>query len=354
MSKDTHKQLQEITRELQASESRFHNLVFNSPDGILIVDPNGIVRFVNPAAEVLFGRPAAELMDASFGFPVVAGETTELEILHKTGQPAVVDMRVVHTGWEGQPALLASLRDVTRRKQTELQLKQYADDLERSNQELQDFAHVISHDLQAPLRTIFQFCQLLQTNLKGQLDAKSEEYFGYVIDGGRRMSDMINAVLEYSRIGSRDHSLEPTDFTAVFDEAVANLQVEIAEAGATVTHDPLPTIPGDATQLVQLLQNLIGNAIKFRRDDEPPRVCFTAAQQRNEWRFKLSGNGIGIAPGQAERIFKIFHRLHADSEYSGTGIGLAICQKIVERHGGQIRVESQPGPGSVFCFTMPN
>ena len=188
--------------------------------------------------------------------------------------------------------------------------------------------------------------------IKGRLDANADEFIAYAVDGANRMQRLINDLLAYSRVGTRGKEFEPTDCTAVFDQALANLKVAIEESGAVVTRDPLPTVMADKLQIGQLFQNLIGNAIKYH-GDEPPRVHVSAEQKGNEWVFSVRDNGIGIDPQYAERIFVIFQRLHTREEYPGTGIGLAICKKIVERHGGRIWVESQLGSGATFYFTIP-
>ncbi|HEY9742022.1 MAG TPA: CHASE3 domain-containing protein [Coleofasciculaceae cyanobacterium] len=232
------------------------------------------------------------------------------------------------------------------------ELKEANTNLLSSNQELEQFAYVASHDLQEPLRAVNSYAQLITRKYQGNLDAKADKYLGYIMEGATRMQQLINDLLEFSRVGTRGKSLELTDCEAVLSQVLANLKVAIAESHVIITHDPLPTLMGDETQLMQLLQNLIANAIKFRRE-EPPRVHIKAVKRENEWVFSVSDNGIGMEPEYFERIFTIFQRLHSKSEYPGTGIGLAVCKKIVERHGGRIWVESQPGVGTTFYFTIP-
>jgi PAS domain S-box-containing protein len=231
-------------------------------------------------------------------------------------------------------------------------LRRMAEDLKRSNQDLEQFAYVASHDLQEPLRMVTGFMSLLRTRYQGQLDTQAEEYIGFAADGATRMQGLIDDLLAYSRVESRGRAALATPVQASLDRALANLRGAIAEAGATITHDELPTLAADGAQLAQLFQNLIGNALKFRAD-RPVAIHVGAARKEGNWVFSVRDNGIGIDPQFADRIFMIFQRLHTKEKYPGTGIGLAICKKIVERHGGRIWVESKPGEGSTFCFTLP-
>jgi PAS domain S-box-containing protein len=242
--------------------------------------------------------------------------------------------------------------EVTERRRAEAKLQQTLVELKRSNVELEQFAYAASHDLQEPLRMVASYVQLLERRYKGKLDADADDFIAYAVDGATRMQGLINDLLTYSRVGTRGEPFEPTNCSAVLDQTLANLEMTIEKSGAVVTHDALPTIMADALQLVQLFQNLIGNAIKFR-GEELPRVHVSAEQKENEWIFSVRDNSMGIDPQYAERIFQVFQRLHTRMEYPGTGIGLAVCRRIVERHGGRIWVESEPGKGSTFYFTMP-
>jgi two-component system, sensor histidine kinase and response regulator len=224
--------------------------------------------------------------------------------------------------------------------------------LERSNTELEQLAYVASHDMQEPLRMVASYLQLVAQRYQGQLDADADEFIGYAVDGAKRMQALINDLLTYSRVGTKARPFEPTDCNKVLDTALANLRIAIADSGAVIERSPLPTVMGDAMQLLQLFQNLIGNALKFKRVD-PIEIRIGCEPVEKAWRFTVADNGIGIERDYHERIFVLFQRLHGRGDFPGTGIGLAICKKIVERHGGHIAVESQPGVGSVFSFTIP-
>jgi signal transduction histidine kinase len=260
-------------------------------------------------------------------------------------------------------------KETSDRKQAEASLKKLNEELEhrvqerttelkdantnllRSNRELEQFAYVASHDLQEPLRAINSYTQLLARKYQGNLDAKADKYIGYIVEGATRMQQLINDLLSFSRVGTKAKEFEAIACEAVLSKVLSNLRVAIAESRSVVTHDPLPTVMGDEIQLIQLFQNLIGNAIKFHRE-EPPRVHISAQQSKNEWVFSVRDNGIGMEAEYFDRIFTIFQRLHSKSEYPGTGIGLAVCKKIVERHGGRIWLESTLGVGTTFHFTI--
>ena len=243
-------------------------------------------------------------------------------------------------------------KEVASRQTAEQSLEKQAQELVRSNQELEQFASIASHDLQEPLRMVSSYTQLLERRYKDQLDSDANEFIGYAVDGARRMQSQINDLLAYSRVTTQGSPFEPVDCSAVFDRALSNLEAAIGESGAVVTHEPLPSLMADGTQLSSVFQNLIGNAIKFH-GELPPEIHISAAQREDEWVFSVHDNGIGIEPEYAERIFVIFQRLNGKTAYSGTGIGLAICKKVVERHGGRIWVESEPQKGSTFYFTLP-
>jgi light-regulated signal transduction histidine kinase (bacteriophytochrome) len=232
------------------------------------------------------------------------------------------------------------------------ELAERAKDLARSNAELQQFAYVASHDLQEPLRMVASFTQLLAKRYNDKLDDDARDFIKYAVDGATRMQTLISDLLTYSRVGSKENSFAPTDSGAVLDRVLEVLKFAIEESRAVISHDPLPVVMADPQQLGQLFQNLLTNAIKFR-GAVSPRVKISAERSGADWKISVVDHGIGISQEHAERIFVIFQRLHTKTEYPGTGIGLAICKKIVERQGGRIWVERSPGGGSTFCFTIP-
>jgi chemotaxis family two-component system sensor kinase Cph1 len=225
-------------------------------------------------------------------------------------------------------------------------------ELERSNKELEQFAYIASHDLQEPLRMVASYTQLLEKRYKDQLDDDAREFIGFAVDGANHMQRLINALLAYSRIETRGKILEPMDSHSALGRALTNLSATIKENHAIITNDDLPTVMADKIQLVQLLQNLIGNAIKFQ-SEEQPRIHISVRDKGPEWLFSINDNGIGFDPEYKDRIFVIFQRLNPKNKYPGTGMGLAICKRIIERHNGQIWADSEPGKGSTFYFTIP-
>lgn len=233
------------------------------------------------------------------------------------------------------------------------QLTAQAEELRRSNRDLEQFAYVASHDLQEPLRKVASFTQLLQKRYGGQLDERADQYIDFAVDGAKRMQRLINDLLGFSRVGRHGGEVSDVDLEAALAEAVDNLAERIDETGAVVTHDPLPTVRGEEALLVQLFQNVVGNAVKFRAPDRPPHVHVVARQVGDEWEIECRDNGIGIDPQYAERVFVIFQRLHAKDVYEGTGIGLALCKKIVEFHGGRIWIEPSDDVGTRILWTLP-
>ncbi|MEE9459134.1 MAG: ATP-binding protein, partial [Candidatus Bathyarchaeia archaeon] len=246
-----------------------------------------------------------------------------------------------------------SERHRKRREQAEKQLEKVVKNLKRSNIDLEQFAYVASHDLQEPLRMVTSYVQLIEKRYKDKLDNDANEFISYATNGTKLMQSLINDLLMFSRVETRGKTFHPTDCSAVLDQVITNLQIVIEENGVVITRDALPTVLADANQLIRLFQNFISNAVKFR-SKESPQIHISAKKKKNEWIFSVRDNGIGIAPEYFERIFVIFQRLHGREEYPGTGIGLAVSKRIVERHGGRIWVESEPGKGSTFYFTIPD
>jgi len=257
---------------------------------------------------------------------------------------------VVIPAADGAPARVVGVtQNITARKQVEAERERLLTELQRVNEELQQFAYIVSHDFNEPLRTVSNYVKLLARRYLGQLDADADDYITFAADGAQRMQRLLTDLLAYTRAGQM-LEFKAVDCEAVLEQVLGALQSRITECGAVVTHDPLPAVQGDATRVGQVLQNLIGNALKFCTTQ--PRIHITAYHENQHWRFAVRDNGIGIDPQQTKRLFQVFQRLHSRSEYPGTGMGLAICKKIVEQHGGRIWVESQPDEGSVFYFTI--
>jgi signal transduction histidine kinase len=248
--------------------------------------------------------------------------------------------------------LPGSVRRAVREKELREENRQAQEDLARSNRDLEQFAYVASHDLQEPLRMVATYTQLLAERYRGKLDADADKYIHYAVDGALRMQKLVQDLLTFSRVGRQHVALQSTDCNIVLQTALLNLEAAIREGHAVVEHGQLPVVMADSSQLAQVFQNLIGNAVKFH-GAESPLVRVNAEAQAKEWVFSVADNGIGIAPEQAENVFIIFRRLHTRAEYPGNGIGLSICKKIIEQHGGRIWFESEPGHGSSFRFTLP-
>ena len=285
---------------------------------------------------------------SALGFPLAGGKELlgVLEFFSHKSQPR--DGAVLRV----LAAVGTQMNLLMERAGAEEQLRKTSAELQRSNTDLQQFAYIASHDLFEPLRMITSYLQLLEERSSSKLDPQSREFVGFAIDGARRMNALIHDLLAYARVDLRGRAFEPVDCQQAFAGAIANLKVAIEESSTTISHSPLPTVWGDEVQLRQVFQNLIGNAIKFR-GQQKPQISVDAQRRNEEWLFCVADNGIGIDPKDFERIFVIFRRLHTREQYAGTGMGLAICKKIIERHGGRIWVQSSPGAGTVFYFTLP-
>lgn len=254
---------------------------------------------------------------------------------------------------EGKIREFVAIRaDITELKTAEVDIRLHADELQRSNKDLEQFAYIASHDLQEPLRAVAGCLQVLQRRYASKIDERADELIKHAVDGAYRMQSLIEGLLAFSRVGTRGTQFGRVDTNTALRNALRNLETAVAETHAAITQDPLPTVKGDPTQLILLFQNLIGNALKFH-GEKPPVIRVSARREGSDWIYSVRDNGIGMDPAHFERVFVIFQRLHTRREYPGTGIGLAICRKIVERHGGRIWVESKPGEGCMFLWTIP-
>ena len=357
----------DVTEAQQAERDR--DRLFNfSLDMLCIAGFDGYFKQLNPAWEKALGWTNEELMSKPYldfvhpedrqpTIDAAGGLAEGTTVITFENRYRCKDGSYRWISWNSYPLMeekliFAAARDITERNNAEEQIARQAKELTRSNAELEQFAYVASHDLQEPLRMVASYTELIAKRYKGKLDAEADEFISYAVDGANRMRALINDLLVYSRMGTGGKEFAPTSMQTVLDVALSNLQVAIRESGAEITHNAMPTVMADGSQLVQVLQNLIGNAITFRRES-PPRVHIAAERRGDEWVLSVRDNGIGIDSKYFHRLFTMFQRLHARNEYPGTGIGLAIVKKIVERHLGRVWVESQPGQGSTFYFTIP-
>jgi PAS domain S-box-containing protein len=354
--------------------TQFRMAMEAAPNAMLIIDQAGTVVFVNASTEALFGYSHAELVGqplallipvryrrlyaayrASFfakpqSRPMGAGR--DLYGLHKDGREVPVEIGLNPLTTDEGTFGLAAIIDITARKRAAEHLRHAAAELARSNAELAQCAYAASHDLQEPLRAVAGCVQALQQRYHSQLDARAIELITHAVDGAVRMQTLINDLVDYSRVAARGQPCALADCTAIVRRALADVAVAMTKSGAQVTYAELPTVMGDRTQLTRVFQNLLSNACKFRH--QPPLTMHITAEYHDRiWVFAVRDNGIGIEPQYFERIFGLFQRLHTRVEYAGTGIGLAICKKMVERHGGRLCVESQPQQGATFSFTIP-
>ena len=366
-----------IARDISArkqAEAQFRTIVEGEPNAMLISNIGGTIQLVNRKTEEMFGYRRDELLQQSIEILIplrfraqhpakvrnffdkpqsrAMDARGDLYGLRKDGSEFPLELGL-NSVQEGDRTLaLASIIDISKRKDTESELERKSEELERSNRDLEQFAYLASHDLQEPLRAVSGCPQLLEHRYRGQLDEQAGEWIGHALDGAARMRTLIEALLSYSRVSKGGHPLQPVDCNAALEMALRNLSASIEESRIEISREPLPMVAGIPSYLDMLFQNLIGNAIKFRRLDLPAKVHIGAERKQGRWVISISDNGIGIEEQYFERIFNLFQRLHTRTEYPGTGIGLALCKRIAEKHGSKIEVTSAPGEGSCFSFML--
>jgi PAS domain S-box-containing protein len=363
----------DITRRKQ-SEAQFRSIVEGAPNAMLVANREGKIVLVNRRTEELFGYTREELFIQSIEMlmPLRYREQHPAKVRNffenprnrsidakgdlygqrKDGSEFPLELGLAYIQEGEQTLALASVIEISKRKELENELAGKIDELARSNRDLERFAYLASHDLQEPLRAVSGCLQLLEQRYRGQLDEPAGEWIGHAVDGAARMRVLIEALLSYSLVSKGGKPVQPVDCNAALEMALRNLSVSIKESGVEISREPLPMVAGIPSYLDMLFQNLIGNAIKFRRLDLPAKVRIGAELKEGYWVISISDNGIGIEEQYFERIFNLFQRLHSRSEYPGTGIGLALCKRIAEQHGGKITVTSTPGQGSCFSFTL--
>ena len=360
-------------QDLKDSEERYKILFECASDGFYLFNLDGEFIDGNRAVEELLGFRREELIGkhylniglvpeeevprmAAILLKSVEGQPTgpdQFTLIRKDGIRMRIEIRTHPVKIEGKLAVLAFGRDVQELRRMEDLVNQKSRELERSNRELQQFAYIASHDLKEPLRMVASYLKLLERRYRGTIDRDADEFIYFAVDGASRMQQMIDGLLSYSRIQTQGNPSRPTDCQAVLEQTLDNLKESIAASSAVITYDPLPTVMADQAQLVLLFQNLITNAIKFRGAD-PPHIHVSSRRDHQASIISIRDNGIGFDPQYADNIFQIFQRLHSIGEYPGTGIGLAICKRIVERHGGSIWFASEPGKGATFFFSLPD
>jgi len=355
-------------------EGRYRGLLEAAPDAMVVVNEQGEIVLLNLQAEKQFGYPRDELLGQKltniipegFAERLIAdglrsaedalaqqiGTGLELTALRKDGSRFPMELMLSPLESDTGTLVTVAIRNITLRNAASIELLHTVEELKRSNEDLQQFAYVASHDLQEPLRMVASYVALIARRYKGKLDADADEFIAFAVDGAKRMQSLIQDLLAYSRVGSKGVELVKTSSEDALNRAIRNLRVAIADSGAQVTHGALPSVLADEIQLTQLFQNLLGNAIKYRRAEAPGVHIAARRSGAKKWIFSVQDNGLGIESQYFERIFGMFQRLHGREEFSGTGMGLAICKKIVERHGGDISVESTIGQGSTFRFPL--
>jgi len=359
--------------ERKRLEARFRATVEFAPTAMMMVDANGLIQLVNAELERLFGYDRSELLrqpvevllperfrgvhpvlrSGYFAAPEARrmGAGIDLFALRKDGTEFPVEIGLNPVTTDEGTFVLSAVVDISERAQTKA-LKRAVEALERSNMELQRFAYVASHDLQTPMRSVASFVELLRVTYADKLDAQANDWIRRIVESVKHLQTLVRDLLAYSRVDSQARRFEVVPFRNVVDEAILLLDTAVGELDAEITCSELPVVVGDRSQLAQLMLNLFANALKYR-STAPPRIDVSVARTGSDWTFAVRDNGIGIAPRHKERIFEMFQRLHDQRSYPGTGIGLAVCRRVVHRHGGRIWVESEPGRGSTFYFTLP-
>ncbi len=366
--------IKESEQKLKKSEVKYRELYEDAPNAYFSVSSDGEIMYCNRVATKILGYDMEELLnmkvtdlyfdsregkekakvvfDRFLNSQVIQDE--ELLMRHKNGLPLWISLSVKALKDEKGKILQSRsiVIDITERKKAEEEITDALEEVKRSNAELEQFAYVASHDLQEPLRMVSGFANLLEKRYKESLDEDAHDFIDFIIDGANRMHNLINDLLAFSRIGTQGRVFKPTDMNVVLEATLNNIRISVIETNAIITNDPLPVIVADESQMVQLLQNLISNAIKFH-GLVPPKIHISGEVKKDDWIFTVRDNGIGIDSKNFERIFVIFQRINKKGEYSGTGIGLAACKKIIKRHRGKIWVESELKKGSTFYFSIP-
>jgi PAS domain S-box-containing protein len=364
----------EADKHLARMEARYRGLLEAAPDAMVVVNTGGEIVLLNVQAEKQFGYRRDELLGQKvtniipegFAERLIAddlrsaeealaqqiGTGIELVGQRKDGSEFPLELMLSPLGGPEGILVTAAIRNISARKAADATLVKKIEELNRSNEDLRQFANIASHDLQEPLRMVASYTQLLSKRYAGKLDADADEFIAFAVDGATRMQQLIKDLLAFARVGTQGITLADTSSEMALQKALQNLRCAIVDSSAQVTHDPLPEVRADEVQLIQLFQNLVGNGIKYHNGRIPTVHVSAVVNNEHKWIFSVRDNGIGIEPQYFEKIFGMFQRLHKREEFSGTGIGLALCKKIVDRHGGSITVESKPGVGSTFRFSL--
>jgi light-regulated signal transduction histidine kinase (bacteriophytochrome) len=342
-------ELAQCRAQLASNEQRWQKLVNFNADGIIVVSVEGAIRFANPAAETLLHRSLAKLVETPLGFPIVGGQTAEVEIVANPEKIVIAEMRAVCIEWENQMACLISLRDITSHRQAQDEIKELNASLNQRVKELDAFVYSVAHDLRAPLQSIRGFALALHEECQAALKAEGLDWLNRIQASAARMGQLLESLLEFARFSPM--SLNRTDVDLA--ELVPILVQELTPAGQAFHLLPLPVVQADPTLLRQVLVNLLSNAIKYSRLQTNPTIEVGCQPALDEHCIYVKDNGVGFNMEHADKLFKVFNRLHHDSEFEGTGVGLAIVERIITRHGGRVWAEGSPGKGATFYFTLP-